>query len=386
MSRIYINDFAVMSRLGMSRAETLSNLSLQAPPRPDIVFELNDGQSTRVAVLPSDLPAETAGRTRTNQIASALLEQLAPTLDRMKSAYAPDRVAIIVGTSTTGIEEALTGLGSRLSQGFWDEDYQFADQELGDLADHIRRQTGFEGPCYTISTACTSSTKAIISAARLLRTGLADAVICGGVDSLSSLTVNGFHALSSVSAGQCSPYGADRDGINIGEGGGLFILSHAPSDWAVLGGAESSDAYHVSSPDPEGQQAESAVRAALQQAGLSLEEVDFVHMHGTGTKLNDQAEGQLVMRVFGPDMPAMSTKGMTGHTLGAAGAIQAALNLICMESGIYPPHVYDAPSDPELPVIRLTHPQEKASTRLDASLCVSYAFGGSNAVIVLGRV
>ena len=385
MTRIYINDFAVMSRLGMDRAETLASLISPAPPRPDTPFALNGGGQTQVAKLPGDIPETLPGRTRTNRVASLLLQQFTDPVATVRAQNPADRIGVVVGTSTAGIEEGYHALDFRLQQDKWPDDFRFADQELGDLSAHIQSVTGVAGPCYTVSTACTSATKAIISAMRMIRAGIADAVICGGVDTLSGLTVNGFHALSSVSADTCSPYGAGRDGINIGEGGALFILSREPSDWALLGGAETSDAHHISSPDPEGVQAEHAIRSAIEEAGLTPEDLDFVHMHGTGTELNDLAEGQVISRVFGLAKPAMSTKGMTGHTLGAAGAIQLAINLISMEHGVYPPHVFNGDMDPALPPIQLTGVQQKASQRLDTSLCASYAFGGSNAALVAGR-
>ena len=339
-----------------------------------------------IARLPGQLSDAPSARTRTNQMASDLLGQMQAKLDWLRAKFGADRIAVIVGTSTTGIEESLVSLGNRMEAGEWPEDFKLEDQELGDLADHIAGEVGAEGTQYTISTACTSATKAIISAARLIRTGIADAVICGGIDSFSRLTVNGFHALSSVSAGQCSPFGAGRDGINIGEGGALFILSREPSEWEVAGGSESSDAHHMSAPDPTGAQAERAVRDAMDKAGIKPSEVDFVHMHGTGTPLNDEAEAGLVMRVFGADTPAMSTKGMTGHTLGAAGGLQVAINMICMEAGVYPPHVFNGDRDETLAPIRLSTVGETADAPLVTSLCASYAFGGSNAALVLKRV
>lgn len=385
MTRIYIHDFAVMSRLGMSAQETRESLASASPPRPDTPFALLDGQSTQVARLPRALPDMPGVRTRTNRIASALLTQMKDGLETLLSAQDRARIAVVVGTSTTGIEEALGSLSHRMETGSWAEDFRLADQELGDLAAHIQTEAGTAGPAYAVSTACTSATKAILSAARLIRTGLADAAICGGVDSLAQLTVNGFHALASVSPGQCAPFSANRNGINIGEGGALFLISKTPSEWELAGGGESSDAHHISAPDPTGTQAERAIRMALKAADLTPDQIDFVHMHGTGTEQNDRAEAGIVNRVFGPDMPAMSTKGMTGHTLGAAGGLQLAINLICMREGLYPPHVYDGAFDDTLAPIALTKPQQRAGSRLDRSICASYAFGGSNAALVVSR-
>ena len=200
---------------------------------------------------------------------------------------------------------------------------------------------------------------------------------------LSRLTLNGFSALDSVSPEACLPFSANRNGINIGEGGALFVLSREPSRWRLSGWGETSDAYHMSSPHPDGVWAEKAMRQAMTMAQISQDEVDFLHMHGTATRLNDAMEATLVNRVFGDATPCASTKGATGHTLGAAGAVQAALNLIAMEAGTYPPHVYDGAYDPALAPVRLTQCSETADAPLRHVLSASYAFGGSNIVLAM---
>jgi 3-oxoacyl-[acyl-carrier-protein] synthase-1 len=304
----------------------------------------------------------------------------------MKSHFDSHRIGVIIGTSTTGIEEATDHLGIRLETGAWSDSYDFADQELGDVAKFVKNKIQSDGPAYSVSTACTSATKAVISAGRLIKAGLIDAAICGGVDGLSKLTVNGFHALNSVSAGHCSPFGEGRDGINIGEGGALFIVSNSQSDWQISGMGESSDAYHISSPSPTGEQAERAIMSAIQQADLKCDDIDLLHLHGTGTELNDLTEAQVMMRLFGDNTPAMSTKGMTGHTLGAAGGLQIAINLISMTHGIYAPHIMRGERDTSLEQIKLTGLQERATDTITNSLCASYAFGGSNAAVIISRV
>ncbi len=385
MSTIFINAVSVASRIGMSMDQTRSVLAGSGMPRPDTPFDLINGVSTLAAGLPEPLATGLAGRTRTNRIQSHLLGGIADELDAMKATTPPDRIGVVIGTSTTGIEEGLTPLKSRLDSGQWDPDYEFSDQELGDTARFLADQIGALGPVWTVSTACTSGGKALASAARLLNAGLADAVVCGGVDSLAALTLNGFAALDSVSPTACAPFSANRCGINIGEGGALFILSHAPGPWRLAGWGESSDAYHMSSPQPDGEGAEIALQQAMQRAGVNVGQIGFIHLHGTATPLNDQMESRLVSRLFGPDTPCASTKGMTGHTLGAAGAVQGALNLMALDDQIYPPHVYDGEYDPELPTIRLTRPQERADQPVDHILSTSYAFGGSNVALVFAR-
>jgi len=177
----------------------------------------------------------------------------------------------------------------------------------------------------------------------------------------------------------------NRRGINIGEGGALFIVSKTPGPYRILSSGETSDAYHMSSPDPTGQTAEKAIRTALIRADLKETDIDFIHLHGTATQLNDQMESRLMHRMFGDGVPCASTKGMAGHTLGAAGAVQAAINFLSMESGYLPPHVFDGERDPDLPMIRLAELQEKAGKPIDHILSASYAFGGSNVAVVMAR-
>jgi 3-oxoacyl-[acyl-carrier-protein] synthase-1 len=208
-------------------------------------------------------------------------------------------------------------------------------------------------------------------------------VICGGVDSLCGLTLNGFAALDALSSDICNPMSVNRNGLNIGEGGALFLLTRDEGRFALEGWGESVDGHHMSAPDPAGRGAETAIRKALAAVGTDASGLDFVHMHGTGTKLNDQMESRVVARVFGLDIPCASTKPLTGHTLGAAGAVQAGLCLLAMERGLLPPHVWDGARDPELPAIRLAAVAEAANPR--RILSASYAFGGNNVALVLAQ-
>lgn len=385
MTPVFINDFSIVSRLGLTRDETRRNLTSAAPPRPDTQFAISERQSTVVAALPRELPSTAYGRTRTNQIASILLSQIDGSIQAMRARFPAQRIAGVIGTSTTGIEEAIAPLSERLETGNWNSDYRFSDQELGDTAMFLKSAVGLTGPCFSVSTACTSGSKALAAGARLIQSGIADTVVCGGVDSVSRLTTNGFAALDSVSPEPCLPFSVNRQGINIGEGGALFLLSNSPGPWRLEGWGESSDAYHLSSPDPSGAGAEIAVNAAFARAGVSAADIGFVHLHGTATLLNDAMEAALVDRVFGAETACASTKGMTGHTLGAAGALQLAVNLLAMEGGWYPPHVFDGACDPALAQIRLAALQEASERVVDRSICLSYAFGGSNVALIAAR-
>lgn len=379
MTAIYINDFSAACALGMNRQAIAASLGT---PQPALeTAELIDNRRGAVARLPSSVGDEAEAGSRTNAISTHLLANLRNALEGV----APERIAVIIGASTTGIGAAVDHLAAFRQSGAWRQGMNFQRQLLGDTAQHIADQLGAKGPAYSVSTACTSGTKAIIAAARMLETGLADAVVCGGVDSYTPFTLNGFAALESVSATRCNPYSRNRDGIAIGEGGALFVLSTRPGLWRLEGWGESSDAHHISAPDPEGAGGEGAIHAALAMAGRQPAQIDHIHLHGTATPLNDAMESRLVHRVFGGDAPCASTKGATGHTLGAAGAVQAAISLVAMDEGLYPPHVWDGARDPDLPHVNLTEAGTTPPRQQDCIMTLNFAFGGSNAALILGR-
>ena len=292
------------------------------------------------------------------------------------------RIAVVIGTSSCGLAEGGAAFASHASSGIWPENFRFPMQEFGDVADHIARRIGATGPVFGISTACTSGAKALASAARLLEAGLCDVALAGGFDALCDLTLNGFSALESLDDGVCNPFSVNRRGINIGEGGALFVLSAEPSPLRLSGWGESADAHHISAPDPEGKGAEAAMRLALEQAGCAAGDIDYINLHGTGTKLNDQMEAGAVFRVFGGDVPCSSTKPMTGHMLGAAGACEAAFAVMALEAGRLPAHLWDGARDPGMAPIRLVS-QHGEDRRLRRAMSCSYAFGGNNIALVL---
>ncbi len=294
-------------------------------------------------------------------------------------------MGIVLGSSTTGIQRAESAFKARLSNGAWPDGYDYARQEPGDPALFLASILGVNGPTYTVSTACTSGAKAMASAARLIQAGLCDAVVCGGADTLCELTVNGFAALEATSSRICNPFSRNRDGINIGEGAALFLLSREPAALRLAGWGESSDAYHVSAPDPDGIGAEGSVRQALDHAGLTPGDVGYLNLHGTATRLNDAMEARMVDRVFGGGLPCGSTKALTGHMLGAAGSCEAAfVALALLRGGALPPHVWDGERDPDLPWIELV-PAVGGRSDSRYMMSCSYAFGGNNIALILGR-
>jgi 3-oxoacyl-[acyl-carrier-protein] synthase-1 len=261
--------------------------------------------------------------------------------------------------------------------------FQFAKQHPFHLVgEAVRALADVSGPAYSVSTACSSSAKAFGSAQRLIASGVCDAVIVGGVDSLCETTLRGFHALSVLSPVSCRPFAVDRQGINIGEGGAFALVERCGEGPAVLlGVGESADAYHMSSPDPEGRGALAAMEGALRRAGLTSSDVDYVNAHGTGTAKNDAAEAIAIAALLGNEVPVASTKGYTGHLLGAGGATEAAFAVASIERGFVPASVGSTPLDPAI-TIRVLH--ERVDRRVRAAISNSFAFGGSNASVVFG--
>ncbi len=385
--QLHIQAYGVACALGRDAAEVAQRLFSPAPPVVAGIAQLGDGRTVPVGALGFDLPAATdavVGHSRNNRLLAHAYREVANATAQSIERVGPGRVGVVLGTSTAGIAEGEAAARRRLDGAPWDRPDQFRRQELSDLARAGAALSGAKGPAYVVSTACSSGAKALAAAARLIRADLCDAVLCGGVDTLCQTTLNGFAALEALSTTVSNPFSANRDGINIGEGAGLFLLSAAPSPWRLAGWGESSDAHHLSAPDPSGAGAEIAARKALDLAGLSVADIGYVHLHGTGTRLNDPMEAALVHRLFGPDTPASSTKPLTGHTLGAAGACQAALCLMALREGRLPPHVWDGVRDPALATIRLVATGETAA---DLRYCysASYAFGGNNAALILAR-
>ncbi|WP_422099624.1 beta-ketoacyl-[acyl-carrier-protein] synthase family protein [Variovorax sp.] len=297
------------------------------------------------------------------------------------------RIALILGTSTSSIGE------TELAYTQLDADGHFPPAQRRpavhtphSLAMFVQEVLGLEGPSETISTACSSSAKVFASAERLIRLGLVDAAVVGGVDTLCGSVLFGFNSLELVSGGPCRPFDPDRDGISLGEAAGFALLERADapsgSGLQLLGYGEASDAHHMSTPHPEGLGAERALDEALARAGLAPEAIDYINMHGTASQKNDEVEGALVARRFPARTHASSTKGFTGHTLGAAGIVEAVISLLAIERGLMPGTVNSAALDPGFgPQIRLA----PAHGEVRYALSNSFGFGGNNCALVFGK-
>lgn len=392
---IYLNQLGILCALGNDRdsvgAALYAGRSGLVPGGPAGGPEggLVGAVDTAAIALPSVAHLPPQDRSRNNQLGLAALAQIRPAVDAAIARYGAHRIGVIVGTSTSGIAEGEAAVRQLHHSGQLPAAFHYAQQELGSPAAALAATLGIGGPAYTHSSACASSAKAMASAARLIGMGLCDAVVSGGFDSLCDFTLTGFAALESISAGRCLPLSRHRDGINIGEGAALFLMSREPSAVALLGWGESSDAHHISAPDPSGAGAQRAIEHALRRAGAAAHEIDYINLHGTATRQNDAMESLVINKLFGSSVAVSSTKPLTGHALGAASAIEAGLCWLAMQDdnaeGKLPPHLWDGAVDPALQPLDIALPGRKLGHPLRRVLSNSFAFGGSNAALVFGR-
>lgn len=327
---------------------------------------------------------------RNNRLAALALRQdgFDTAVATARARYGADRIAVIIGTSTSGILQTENAYRRRDPQsGRLPADYHFREtHNLFSTSDFVRRQLALNGPASMVSTACSSSAKVFASAARLIELNLCDAAVVGGVDSLCLNTLYGFASLELVAATPCRPCDAERGGISIGEAAGFALLerpenARTHSGVALLGYGESSDAYHMSTPHPEGDGAALSMQRALTRAGLKPADIDYINMHGTASLVNDAMEDKAITRIFGRETPASSTKGWTGHTLGAAGITEAVISALCIRAGLMPGNLNTRSIDPTFTSAMLLDNREASVRRV---LSNSFGFGGSNASLILG--
>ena len=301
----------------------------------------------------------------------------------------PHRVGIFVGTSTSGILQTELAYRRRdPATGALPADFIYATtHNTYSVADFVQHYFGLTGPAVVVSSACSSSAKVFASASRMMAAGLIDAALVGGVDSLCLTTLYGFNSLGLVSSQPCRPFDIARNGISIGEAAGFALLERVPEHLAsdailLMGLGESSDAHHMSSPHPQGLGAQMAMQDALKTAQLQACDIDYINLHGTATQNNDSAETLAVAAVFGSATPCSSTKGATGHTLGAAGGIEAVICALALQNSLLPGGVNTNQVDPALPLNYLVHNRYQPVTR---ALSNSFGFGGTNCSLILGR-
>ena len=393
-SRLYLNALGIISPLGDGCQQNFKAMLRGDQNGMVLTDKYTPGQFETLGMIQGellplpDLPIPF--RSRNNRVLLHAFRQIEDDVAQAIERYGPSRVGIIVGSSTSGVEESERAIAYKKKQGHFPDGYHFNQQEIGSPALFLKAFLGLKGPAYTVSSACASGGKSFAAAARLINMGLCDAVIVGGADTLCALTVAGFRSLQAVSDTICNPLSQNRNGTNIGEGSALFLMSKEQAPVEFLGAGESSDAHHISAPDPSGAGAEIAMGRALTDAKVMAEDVLYLNLHGTATELNDRMETAAINRIFSNPPLLSSTKPLTAHTLGAAGAIEAGLvwlSLMNAASHIQlPPHLYDGELAQDMGELSLVETQKsyKISSRVIV-MSNSFAFGGSNVSIILGR-
>ena len=327
---------------------------------------------------------------RNNRLAALALETdgFAERVRAAAARYGKRRIGVFVGTSTAGILQTELAYRRRdPATGALPADFNYRTTHTAfSLAEFTRAFFALEGPAFSVSTACSSSAKVFAAAARLLDCGVIDAAVVGGVDSLCLTTLYGFASLELTSSRPCRPYDATRDGISVAEGAAFALLERVPASLPagailLLGAGELSDAYHMSAPHPEGHGARLAMEGALRSAGLDAVDIDYITRHGTATPANDAAEGKAVAALFGDRVPCSSTKGATGHTLGAAGAVEAVICALALTHDLLPGSPGTQTPDP---AISLAYQLSRRNQPIRRALSNSFGFGGSNCSLILG--
>jgi 3-oxoacyl-[acyl-carrier-protein] synthase-1 len=324
------------------------------------------------------------GSNRLFHMTLAALEQIRPEVEKAIAAYGSERVGVCVGSCDNGSESSLPAHRSYFSGDGFPALYALRHQSASFIAEFIAGFFGIKGHCLTVATACASSAGAIVKGAQLIESGLVDAVISGGADLASETVLLGFAALEAVSDQICNPFSKNRKGITLGEGAAFFVLQNGSADIELLGWGESADAHHMTAPRPDGSGARAAMEEALTMAQISPDDVDYINLHGTGTPLNDIMEARAVYAVFADEAPPLSsTKPITGHTLGAAGALELALCRMALTEGALPAHCWDGQLDEEIPRFNFVAPNISAKPKICMSN--SFAFGGCNTSLIIGR-
>jgi len=390
-----LNALGVVNCLGADRSEIWRRLvdgdQSRFTVRDDFVPDRSLLVGEVTAALPK-LPAELARYAcRNNSLTLLALEQIRDEVDTALGRFGRARVGVVLGTSTSGVGDAEAAIAHHVRSGALSPSFFYDQLEFGGAAGFVAELLDLGGPAYTLSTACSSGARALASARSLIRMGVCDAVLAGATDSLCGLTTAGFTALQAVSDEITNPMSRNRKGLTLGEGAAVFLVTRDADGIQLLGAGESSEAHHMSAPDPAGSGARSAMELALADAGLDARDVAYLNLHGTGTSLNDSMESTAVAAVFEAGVPCSSTKALVGHTLGAAGAMEAAFCwlLLAAREGDelpLPPHCWDGVQDDELPSLKLAARGARVRAAAPARVMSnSFGFGGNNCTLVLGE-
>jgi 3-oxoacyl-[acyl-carrier-protein] synthase I len=395
MTPLVLTHFTATSCIGRGLQETLATLRERRTGLAPCKFETVELDTYIGEVSGSDaeqIPDELGNfNCRNNRLAQLALRQdgFSAAVAEIAGRWGRRRVGVFLGTSTSGILETELAYRRRdPGTGTLPEDFNYRGMHNSfSVADFTRRRLGLEGPAVVVSSACSSSAKVFGSARRMIEVGLIDAAVVGGVDSLCLTTLYGFHSLQLVSHLPCRPFDTARDGISIGEAAAFALLEKVPENLnadavMLLGIGESSDAYHMSSPHPDGRGAKAAMLQALETAGLQAADIDYINLHGTGTPSNDNAEARAVAAVLGSEVQGSSTKGATGHALGAAGALEAVICGLALQHGFMPAGLNTSAVDRSLGVRYLL---ENCHGKVGRVMSNSFGFGGSNCSLILGR-
>ncbi|HXC41526.1 MAG TPA: beta-ketoacyl-[acyl-carrier-protein] synthase family protein [Burkholderiales bacterium] len=394
MKPLFATSLSLVSALGRGTAPAFEALRAGRGGlrRNDFLDSTLDTWIGRVEGIEADAAGDQSGKFsdyRMQRIAQAGLvaDDFSEAVAHARDRHGAKRIGVFLGTSSAGmLQGELAYRTRRPGPGALPEGLVFRDSfNMYAPAAFVRAQLGLQGPAAVVSTACSSGAKVFASAARAIEAGLCDAAVVGGVETLCFTTLHGFTSLELLSREPCRPCDPERGGISLGEGAAYVLLEKkdaAGNGLALLGYGESADAHHMSTPHPEGLGAALAMRAALGRAGLAPADIGYINLHGTGTRNNDAAEDAGVFSVVGSAVPCSATKGYTGHTLGAAGAIEAVLTLLCLREGYLPGTLNARSVDP---VIRSQILLEGRSASLEHALSNSFGFGGNNCSLVFGR-
>jgi 3-oxoacyl-[acyl-carrier-protein] synthase-1 len=395
MIALRLTSFTAVSCIGRGLAESLgaleqgrSGLARCAFETVDIETHVGEVAGVDATGLPEALRRFDCRNNRLAQL-GLMQDGFTDAVTMSANHWGPRRVGVFLGTSTAGILETELAYRARAPEsGALPKDFNYATTHNSfSVADFVRQMLRLEGPAAVICTACSSSAKVFASAQRMISAGVIDAAVVGGVDSLCLTTLYGFHSLQLTSRTPCRPFDVARDGISIGEAAAFVLLERPPAhldDDAImlLGTGESSDAYHMSSPHPEGRGARTAIQQALAAANIAPDDIDYVNLHGTATASNDSAEDLAVTSVFGTRTPCSSTKGATGHALGAAGALEAVICALAIRNGLMPGGLNTTAVDPKL---NLHYLRENRRSSVFRVLSNSFGFGGANCSLIFGR-
>jgi 3-oxoacyl-[acyl-carrier-protein] synthase-1 len=395
MTQLRLTSFTAVSAMGCGRGETLDALQQQRSGLAPCTFETVDIEThigevpgVDAAVLPEALRSFNC---RNNRLALLALMQddFMAAVASSAARWGPRRVGVFLGTSTSGMLETELAYRARdPATGALPAEYNYAATHNSfSVADFVLQALHLEGPAAVMCTACSSSAKVFASAQRMISAGMIDSAIVGGVDSLCLTTLYGFHSLQLTSRLPCRPFDVARDGISIGEAAAFVLLERPPArrdEGAImlLGTGESSDAYHMSSPHPEGRGARASIQQALSAAKLAPGDIDYINLHGTATVSNDSAEDLAITSVFGTETACSSTKGATGHALGAAGALEAVICALAIEHEFMPGGLSTTTVDPKL---NLHYLRENRRGSIRHALSNSFGFGGANCSLIFGR-